>query len=361
VSIKEFLSIKRILLCVGSGGVGKTTTAAAIAVNIAKSGKRVVVCTIDPARRLATSLGLDSLDNEAALVQEYGEGQLWALMLDVKRTFDELVGRYARNDEARERILGNHYYQHVSGALSVTHEFMAMEKLYELYESGLYDLIILDTPPTNNTIDFLKTPRLVMAAMDQRLVKWIVKPYLNMTQKSGGGWLQFGAEKVFTALSGIFGLDALKDLSEFVYIMEGLVEGFHERAEAIGSLIADVQTGFIVVSAARRQSIDEALYFYRELEGMDADVIAIILNRLRWPDGRPDGAELEELLGGLPEELRAPASADLERIVAEGQEEERLRGRLCAEIPEGIVQAIPEFSQDIHDLAGLEGYAEILQ
>lgn len=359
MSLEEFLSIKNILISVGSGGVGKTTTSAAIAVKIARMGKRVMVCTIDPARRLATSLGIKNLNNEECLVHDYGQGQLWAIMLDVKATFDEVIGRYSKDEESRDRILNNHYYKFVSQALSVSQEFMAIEKLYELHHSGRYDVIVLDTPPTKNTIDFLKTPNLIVAAMDDRFTKWLMKPYQAMG-KRGLSLTAFAAEKAFQAMGKLFGLQALKDVSEFVTIMQGMIAGFRERSDIIRKLITDVGTGFVIVATAKDRSIDEAKFFYEEIEGMDADVMAIVLNRLQWPDGEPNQQGYEDFLGALPEALQLSARQDFKRVWAEGSRETANYSRLASLVPPAIIQRIPQFSQDIHDLTGLESYSELL-
>jgi anion-transporting ArsA/GET3 family ATPase len=356
VSLEEFLSIKKVLICVGSGGVGKTTTAASIAVKIAQMGRKVMVCTIDPARRLASSLGIKTIDNEETLVQEYGEGQLWAIMLDVKHTFDEVVSRYSKSEESRDRIFDNHYYKHVSNALSVSQEFMAIEKLYELHKSGAYDVIVLDTPPTKNTIDFLKTPTLLVSAFDDRFTKWLLKPYLAVSKK-GSGLAAIAAEKIFNALGKIFGLQALKDVSEFVYVMQGMIEGFRERAGVINNVITDVSTGFIIVATAKDRSVEEALFFFKEIETMQADVISVVLNRLQWSNHSPNPETLHELLAALPDELKDSAREDLERIIEDGRSEDQNHRFLTRTIPKAIIQRIPQFPQDIHDLEGLESYA----
>jgi anion-transporting ArsA/GET3 family ATPase len=356
VSLEEFLSIKKILICVGSGGVGKTTTAASVAVKIAQMGRKVMVCTIDPARRLATSLGIKELNNEETLCQDYGEGQLWGLMLDVKHTFDEVVGRYSKTTEARDRIYNNHYYQHVSKALSVSQEFMAIEKLYELHQSGRYDVIVLDTPPTKNTIDFLRTPTLLVSAFDDKFTKFLLKPYMAVGKK-GLGLAAIAAEKVFEGLGKIFGLQALKDVSEFVYVMQGMIEGFRERAGVISELITDVSTGFIVVATAKDRSVEEALFFFKEIENMEADVIAVVLNRLQWSNSSPNEKVFADLIAALPAELQEAAVHDLNRIVAEGRREDTNHRSLTQTIPAAIVQRVPQFPKDIHDLPGLEDYA----
>lgn len=361
MSLEEFLSIKDVLICVGSGGVGKTTTAAAVSVKVARLGRKVLVCTIDPARRLATSLGLSGLDNSEARVATYpGGGELWAMMLDVKTTFDDVVREHAADAEAARRILDNRYYRTVSAALSVSQEFMAVEKLYALHRSGRYDVIVLDTPPTKNTIDFLKTPSLVVAAMDARFIKWILKPYQLMKSGRRKGILAIGAEKVFQGLGRLFGLEALMELSEFVAAMQGLIGGFRERSASIRSLITSAATGFVIVSTARERSIEEGGFFYREIEGMDADVIAVVLNRMKWPAGAPEPESWEPRLEQLPRALRDKARRDLERLALEGAREEGYAAALEGAIPPGIIQRVPQLARDIHDLEGLEAYAALL-
>jgi anion-transporting ArsA/GET3 family ATPase len=361
VSLEEFLSIKKTLLCVGSGGVGKTTTSAAIAAHLARMGRRVMVCTIDPARRLASSLGLSIKGNEETLVANYGRGALWAIMLDVKATFDDIVTRNAPSEAARQAIFNNRYYQHVSGALSVSQEFMAMEKLHELSSCGRYDVVVLDTPPTTNTLDFLKTPELIVAAMDDRFMRWLLAPYLAMKERRGFGLAAFAAEKIFNTLGSVLGLEALRDVSEFVDLMQDLTAGFKLRAGKVKSLISDMSTGFIIVATAREQSVHEAAYFYKELEAINGDVIAVILNRMRWPEAPPSEARLQELLSQLSPETASALGSDLRRLCDEGHAEQRCASQLAGKVPASLIQKVLQLDHDIHDLRGLEFYSEMLR
>jgi anion-transporting ArsA/GET3 family ATPase len=241
-SIAELLEGKRVCICAGSGGVGKTTTSAAIAAGMAARGHKVAVLTIDPAKRLADSLGLPELGNterqvDPSLFSEAGietnGGELWAMMLDAKATFDEVVRKHAPDAETRERILQNRIYQQLSNALAGSQEYMAMEKLFEIHAEDRYDLLVLDTPPSRNALDFLDAPRRLTQFIEGRALQVFIKP-------TGLGMKVFGrgASMAFGVLKRITGVDLLQDLAEFFQAMSGMVGGFQERAKRVTELLA---------------------------------------------------------------------------------------------------------------------------
>jgi anion-transporting ArsA/GET3 family ATPase len=265
--VGELLEGKRVCICAGSGGVGKTTSSAAIAAGMAARGKKVAVLTIDPAKRLADSLGLEELGNEPrrvdpALFERAGiemRGELWAMMLDPKATFDELVRKHAPDEETRDRILDNRIYRQISNALAGSQEYMAMEKLYEIHQEGRYDMLVLDTPPSRNALDFLEAPRRLTQFIEGRGMKVFMKPTgLGMKVMGRGTSMMFGV------LRRLVGFDLLADLGEFFGAFSGMVDGFQERARRVNELLADPQTAFMIVCGPQGEPISEAVYFHRK-------------------------------------------------------------------------------------------------
>jgi anion-transporting ArsA/GET3 family ATPase len=356
----DLLEGKAICICAGSGGVGKTTSAAAIAAAMAARGDKVAVLTIDPAKRLADSLGLDELGNverqvdpalfEAAGVDP-GGGELWAMMLDAKATFDEVVERHAPDEEARERILSNRIYRQISNALAGSQEYMAMEKLYEIHEQGRFDLLVLDTPPSRNALDFLDAPKRLTRFIEGRSLQLFMKP-------TGLGMrvLGRGSSVVFSILRRVTGLDLIEDLSEFFGAMSGMVGGFRERAKKVSELLEAPETTFVIVCGPASEPVDEAIYFHRKLVEAEMPFGGVIVNRVhtdaRVPDPGPDlGERLEQLLGDPDlagrvtdnfSDYRALAERDAANIA-------KLNHRLR---PAEAIE-VPYLSEDVHDLAGL--------
>jgi anion-transporting ArsA/GET3 family ATPase len=358
--VADLLDGKRICVCAGSGGVGKTTTAASIAAGMAARGKRVAVLTIDPAKRLADSLGLPELGNEARQVDpalfaaagiETSGGELWAMMLDAKQTFDEVVREHAPDDETRERILGNRIYQQLSTALAGSQEYMAMEKLYEVHAEGKYDLLVLDTPPSRNALDFLEAPNRLLQFIDGRALQVFMKP-------TGLGMRVFGrgASMMFGVLRRITGTDLLEDLAEFFQAFGGMVGGFRDRARRVNELLSDRRTSFLVVCAPQGEPITEAVYFHDQLERADMPFGGVIINKVHY-EGEVD-ADPAEVRAELGELLREPDLADRVtenfadfRMLA--ARDRRNIGRLAEELGTGAVIEVPYLDHDVHDLAGL--------
>jgi anion-transporting ArsA/GET3 family ATPase len=359
-SVSEVLEDKDICICAGSGGVGKTTTSAAIAAGMAARGLKVCVLTIDPAKRLADSLGLRELGNEARQVDPklfaaQGveiEGELWAMMLDAKATFDELVARHAEDEESRDRVLENRIYQQISSALAGSQEYMAMEKLFELHSEGRFDLLVLDTPPTRNALDFLDAPKRLTQFIEGRSLRMFMKP-TGLAAKVAGR----GASVALSVLKRIVGFDLLADLAEFFNAFSGMVDGFQARAKRVNSLLADQRTCFLVVCGPQGEPVDEAVYFHRKLVEAKLPFGGVIVNKVHYPtDGLREGVaespeELAERLGdeGLAKRVienfadyQALAERDAANI-------ERLERELRSK---GVIR-VPYLDEDVHDLAGL--------
>jgi anion-transporting ArsA/GET3 family ATPase len=349
VSVAPLIERKEIVICAGAGGVGKTTTAAAIALGMAERGLKVAVLTIDPARRLANSLGLPELGNEEHQVEIDGSGELWAMMLDPKRTFDELIERHAPDERTRDAVLSNRIYQELSNAVAGSQEYMAMEKLYELHQEERYDLLVLDTPPSRNALDFLDAPERLSRFVDSRSLQLFLRPGRLGLKVFGRG-----TGMLFSVLQKVTGVDLLQDLSEFFASFGDMAEGFRERAARTSELLADRRSTFLLVTSPRRDAIDEAIFFHRRLRERGLPFGGVVVNRmstLAVESEEPDGAELEELLGHMLGRKVASNLEDYEMIAARDRENvERLARDLADGAPPILV---PHLEDDVHDLGGL--------
>ena len=355
--VAELLDGKRICICAGSGGVGKTTTSAAIAAGMAARGRRVAVLTIDPARRLADSLGMEELGNEAKRVDPEllaaagieGDGELWAMMLDAKATFDEVIRRNAPDAETRDRILSNRIYQQLSGALAGSQEYMAMEKLYELWAEGDYDLLVLDTPPSRSALDFLDAPGRLVQFIEGRALRLFMRPTGLASRILGGG-----ASMMFSVLRRITGVDLLEDLAEFFQAFGGMVDGFRERARKVNALLAAPETTFLVVCAPQSEPMSEAAHFHGKLVEADMPFGGIIVNKVRYAGGPEDG-ELERALAealGDPD-LAARVAANQRDFRALDERDRANIERLASDLRVSDVIQVPYLDDDVHDLSGL--------
>jgi anion-transporting ArsA/GET3 family ATPase len=372
-AVRDALATRRIVVCVGSGGVGKTTVAAAIGLSRAAEGARALVCTIDPARRLANALGLSSLGNVETRVPDHKfaeagiapRGELYAMMLDVKRTWDDLVTRHAPEPARRERILRNRLYQQMSSALAGSQEYMAMEKLYELATDRDYDVIVLDTPPTAHALDFLDAPDRILDFLGNETARALLAPAIG-AGKLGLRLAQLGGGYIAKTLARFTGQAALADLGDFLQGFQGMYEGFKERAGAVRALLARPEVGFVLVTSASPVSIDEALAFHERLHAEAMPVAGLVVNRVTpvlWASGAPlpTAPELDAALGdpgghdGAFARRLAVTLAEHEALAAaEQQAIERLRP---VSVPRAVV---PRLETDVHDLAGLARLAERL-
>ncbi|BDG04663.1 ArsA family ATPase [Anaeromyxobacter oryzae] len=372
-AVSESIAPRRIAVCVGSGGVGKTTVAATIALQRALRGGRALVCTIDPARRLANALGLSTLGNVESRVPEHKfaeaglhpKGELFAMMLDVKRTWDDLVTRHAPDPARRERILRNRLYQQMSAALAGSQEYMAMEKLYELATDRDYDLIVLDTPPTAHALDFLDAPDRILDFLGNETARAVLAPALG-AGRLGLRLAQLGGGYIAKTLARFTGQEVLGDLGDFLQGFQGMYDGFKERAAAVRALLSRAEVGFVLVCSPSAVSIDEALAFHERLHAESMPIAGLVVNRLT-PDLWPAGAGPLPAAEALAPELAAAGAAadDLARrlasTLADHQALATAERRALAPLLERVTTAqalVPRLETDVHDLAGLARLAE---
>ena len=346
--LAELVGRSSIIVCTGSGGVGKTTTAAVLALEGARRGRDTVVVTIDPAKRLADALGLEGLSNTPSEIAGDWPGRLSALMLDTKSTFDSLVTKHAASPTQAEAILANRFYRNISSALSGTQEYMAMEKLYELHEETGFELVVVDTPPTRHALDFLDVPRTLTHFLDHRLYKIVMAPTRGIVKA-----VNVAAQVFLRTVSKVVGGEVIEDAVTFFQAFEGMEQGFRDRAERVIELLSDDATAFVLVASPRRDTVEEAGYFAERLAEADIAVRALIVNRMHPRFGaetavaahqqadRYAGTDLGDLYANL---------ADFALVAS--REEEHLRG-LAARVQPAPVVRVPFLASDVHDLDGL--------
>ena len=355
LDIDHVLDTATILVCCGSGGVGKTTTAAALAVRAAERGRKTVVLTIDPAKRLAQSMGLTELDNIPRTVGGV-DGRLDAMMLDMKRTFDEIVEAHAEPGKA-QTILANPFYVALSSSFAGTQEYMAMEKLGQLKASGTWDLVIVDTPPTRSALDFLDAPERMTTLLDGRMVRILMAP----AKASGRAYLKVvtaGFGLFTSAITRIIGASVLQDLSQFVAAFETLFGGFRERAQTTYDLLKAPGTMFVVVATPERDALREAAYFVERLRAEQMPLAGLVINRVH-RSGAPEltATRADAAADLLEGDGSAPLAAAVLRLhadrVALGAREARLQERFTKAHPGVPVVEVAAQPGDVHDLAGL--------
>ncbi len=357
MSIAERVDGKRVVICAGSGGVGKTTTSAALAMGLAAAGQRVAVVTIDPARRLADSLGLEDLGNEPRKVDPkrfkgHGiemKGELWAMMLDAKRTFDELIERLAPDEKTRDEVLANRIYQELSGAVAGSQEFTAIAKLYDLDRSGDFDVLVLDTPPSRNALDFLDAPDRLTGFFEGRALRIFLAPTGIAAKVMGRG-----TSVVFSVLRRVTGVDLLQDLSVFFGALGGLVDGFRERASGVKKLLADPATTFLIITSPERDPVEEAIFFRGKLREAGMPFGGLIVNRVQLDlvEGDPDAAAAE-LEGELGPELTEKVAETLRELRVLADRDQASIERLIDELDEPDPVVVPLLEGDVHDVDGL--------
>ncbi|MET7289027.1 ArsA family ATPase [Streptomyces sp. NPDC005573] len=397
----------RIVVCCGSGGVGKTTTAAALGLRAAERGRKVVVLTIDPARRLAQSMGIDSLDNVPRRVKGTdGDGELHAMMLDMKRTFDEVVEAHADPERAAV-ILSNPFYQSLSAGFAGTQEYMAMEKLGQLRARDEWDLIVVDTPPSRSALDFLDAPKRLGSFLDGRLIRVLTAP-AKLGGRAGMAFLNVGMSMMTGTLGKLLGGQLLRDVQTFVSAMDTTFGGFRTRADATYKLLQAPGTAFLVVAAPERDALREAAYFVERLAAEKMPLVGLVLNRVHGSgadrlsaeralaaaenldeprivdqgDGKaglrnsPDtyGSSDSPASGAPAPDEGSPATdtersvdqltAGLLRLHAERMQllarEQRTRDRFVSRHPEVAVVEVPALPGDVHDLTGLRDIGDRL-
>ena len=367
-SLEPIVKNKRVLICVGSGGVGKTSTAATIGLLATRLQIKTLVMTIDPARRLAAALGLAEMDHKARPVPDeklasagINPGLYDAMMLEPKGTFDELVRRYAPDGETVQRLLQSKIYQQVSSRLAGSQEYAAMEMLHAIRQEDRYRLLVLDTPPTANALDFLNAPRKMVDAVQSPAVSLFVRSY----EKAGHlslDMLGFGASYVVRRLARFVGSDFLNDIAEFLSRLSTLLEGMQERAAAVQQMLAADDTGFIVVTSPDPGAVDEAIHFSTLLAQQGMDLVAVVVNRVHpMHPVALDEAEIahkvEEASGLSPEDASNLARvlershAQLQSLArADAVQVQRLREH-CGDQP--LYLPVPLFNEDIYDMLGL--------
>jgi anion-transporting ArsA/GET3 family ATPase len=358
MNVADLLAGKRVCICAGSGGVGKTTVSAAIAMGMAARGLKVAVITIDPARRLANSLGLDELGNVPRLVdaERFAEeglvmvGELWAMMLDAKATFDDVVARLAPNPATRDQVLHNRIYLQLSSAVAGTQEYTAIAKLYELDEEGAYDLLVLDTPPSRNALDFLDAPDRLTDFLEGRALKLLLRP-----TGFGARIVGKGTGIVFNVLGRVTGVNLLDELSVFFRALGGMIDVFRERARRVKALLGAPATTFLIVTSPEREPVEEALFFSEKLAARRLPFGGAIVNRVHHDvlDDEDTGDVASALEEALGEKLAAKAAATLADYDVLARRDAAGTARLRAGLGGAELIPIPQFDADVHDIEGL--------
>jgi anion-transporting ArsA/GET3 family ATPase len=344
LEVGDLATERRVVVCCGPGGVGKTTVSATFALQAARAGRRACVVTVDPARRLADSLGVESLPNTPALVEGDWPGQLFALMLDTKGTFDDLIARYAATDEQAQSIRSNRLYQNLAGALSGTQEYMAMEKLYELTEEGAYDLVVVDTPPTRNALDLLDAPRRLTRFLDNRLFRALLLP-TRVSMKALG----VATQAMLRTISRVAGAEIVQDAVTFFQAFQGMEDGFRNRASAVRDLLADPATAYVVVTSPRPDALEEATYFAAKLADTGITPAALVVNRVH-PKFLRSRAPLPETHPGTTLGVLVDNLLQLEALA---DREQTAYAELVTRVAPAPVGRVPLLRTDVHDLAGL--------
>ena len=355
----------KVIVCCGSGGVGKTTTAAALALRAAERGRTSVVLTIDPARRLAQSLGLDELDNVPRKVEVEGfdpKGELWAMMLDMRRTFDDMIIAHTDPQRAQE-LLASPFYQTISTSFSGTQEYMAMEKLGQLVADAEWDLIVVDTPPSRSALDFLDAPKRLSSALDGRMIRLLTAP------ARAGGW---GIRKALTAslalgmkaVSTVIGGQLLTDASAFMQAFNSTAGGFKERAQKTAELLRSPGTAFLVVAAPEPDALREASFFVERLSSESMPLTGLVANRTHPVLADLPAPRALAAAEALEAKKSAPLAAAVLRLhadrVALDKRERRLLQRFTRAHPDVPMVGVPALPRDVHDIAGLRIIGERL-
>ena len=365
MDLTHWLDDKRLVVCVGSGGVGKTTTAAAVGLWGAIHGKKVMVLTIDPAKRLANSLGLEGMPPEGARIDlssmPDATGELWAMMLDSRHTFDDLIHRIAPSEEVRDRILANHIYQQMSAAFAGSQDYMATERIYDVVREGDFDLVVLDTPPVKNALDFLESPGRLIKFLDGQVVSWFLEP-----ARKGllGGLMQGTSAIVLRLLSAVLGKAFVEDLTEFMQDFESLFDGFRQRHVEVQKLFRADGTTFVTVCAPTESSTDVAVFFQEELAERELPRGGVIVNQRHRSEADTDNAV--EVLGetaatlssDLPQSVRASVLARLTMAHRRLSELARAEATVIQPVRKAsfgghFYQEVPRLDTEVNDLASL--------
>ncbi|MEQ8858646.1 MAG: ArsA-related P-loop ATPase [Pseudomonadales bacterium] len=372
LSLREIVCSRRILVCCGSGGVGKTTGAAALGVLAAREGRRVQVMTIDPARRLAQSMGLDALDHDARRVPLEAPGELWARMLDSKHAFDDLVRAYAPSERVREAIFANHYYQQLSTSLGGSRELMAMEQVLETVQAGDYDLLIVDTPPSQHALDFLDAPERIVSLLDGSMTSLLVRPY-GLAARAQFDLFRQSSAMALKFMERFTGVQMLADLSDFLLAFSGMFDGFKERSHRVQALMREPTTSFLLVCAPEPASLRQVDQFASRLRRDGLDIAGVLANRVHAAPPGMTTAHAEPELGDADlaalAELGDRAFSDdplPERLLAVWRDARDLHtadARALQGLEHGglALHTVPRLSRDLHSMADLGAFTDCLQ
>jgi anion-transporting ArsA/GET3 family ATPase len=356
-SLERLLAAKEIVICCGSGGVGKTTVAAAAAAaSAAQLGGKVLVITVDPARRLANALGLEKFGNVETRVPDdlfraagvEPRGELWAAMLDTKQSWDGLVRSHAPDPATRDAILANPLYENITGRFVQSHDYIAMERLYEIHSSGRYDLIIVDTPPTRNAIDFLEAPERMADFFSSRLLRWLTVPARSRI-------VTMASKPFYTVADRILGSQFLQDIAEFFLLFQTMYDGFVDRARAVTRLLSDKRTTFVVVSTLESSPVREAEFFVDALRDRKLHLGAVVFNKVLPDSFTDDGATAAaRTLCAEGEPIAAK--------VADGSLADRVDdvGRVLHEVGESFLNFQVVAKREAEQRAELAGAADVL-
>lgn len=391
--LKELLDQKKIIVCVGSGGVGKTTVSASLALAAALEGKKSLVMTIDPAKRLADALGLEMKENRELQVSPElfekanlsTDGQLYAMMHDHKKTFDLLIQRYSPSPESAERLIANPWYQQMSSGLVGAQDFMAVEKLYELIESNEYDIIILDTPPTSNALDFLNAPEKMLGLLKFQPIQWVKGKFSQEEGEAKGTtnrFFRWGGSALIQVLGKVTGKEVIEEVSKLLQDLGELYDGFAERAENVWKLLRSDQSAFLLISAPERQQLEEALFFQKKLLEDEIPFYGFLLNRTKgyydlgekWqqlPEIPPSEEQKQIFLQKFSDQSDPlnESSAIMLNELSEHLEKQQKEAEQCwknvvslkNQMQENtFLGLLPAIQDEIHDLAGLARMSKIL-
>ena len=347
---RDLVAECEVIVCCGTGGVGKTTTAAATAMAAASMGRRAAVVTIDPAKRLADALGIATLGNDPTTIDGPWPGTMAALMLDTKATFDDVVRRHAQNDEQAETIFGNRFYRNISTTLSGTQDYMAVEKLAELHSSGDWDLVVVDTPPTRDALAFLEAPKLLTRLLDNPIYKILISPSQGVLRA-----VNRAATGVVRQLSRVVGAEVVDDAIEFFQAFQGMEDGFRERADATLTLLGADATAFVLVASPRADTIVEARYFLERLGKADLDAAGVVVNRVL-PALSVDTVRADEINAAVGS---GPTQALADHAAAAAGDDDRI-AELLSSAPHATVARVPLLPSDVHDVDTLRRIAELL-
>lgn len=349
----------KVYLFCGSGGVGKTTLSAAYGIKLALEGYKTIVLTIDPAKRLADSLGLKNLTDKPKKINlgdlKKGAGELCAMMLDTKRTFDRIVEKYSPNTETADKIFNNKIYQHMSQMLAGSQEYMAMERLYEIWSENKYDVIIIDTPPMQNAIDFLEAPNKMMHMIQDSMLHMLLKPTMSLG-KSGFKLFERGSQQILKVFDRFTGFAFLQDISEMLVAFKELISGFEERAGQIQNLLQNQDSNFVAVCTAQPNSISETMDFEYKLKSFGYHLQKIIVNRVfvgeKFSKTHIE-ADYKSIMKKTSEEVADILVENYKNYLPLIKRDAKEVGKLSKKIGAKNISQVPLFLSDIHDLDGL--------